>query len=107
MNEQIVSFRRADRPEAVCLVMDGEIDLAGKNVFDDAIATLVDDANSPAVVDLTRVTFFNSTGIRVLITAQEAAADRDVQLVIEPSPAVRHVLEITGLTQTFELRDPA
>ena len=107
MEEEVAAFRRADRPDAVCLVVDGEIDLSVLPGFQDALVTLVQDARSPAVVDLSRVTFFNSSGLGALITAQQVAGERGVELVVEPSRAVRRVIEITGLDQTFELRDPA
>jgi len=106
MDGWIASFRRVDRPEAVCLAVEGEIDLSVKDEFADAIAHLLGDAKSPAVLDLTCVTFFNSTGIGAVVDAQRKAQRRDVQLVIEVSPSVRRVLEVTGLTDAFDLRDP-
>src|SRR3954469_3354476 len=107
MEDGLASFRRDDRPDAVRLVAEGEIDLADSYAFHDALYKLIDDANSPAVIDLSRVSFFNSTGISVLIEAQQAAAHERVELTVEPSLAVRRVLEITGLTKTFDLREPA
>jgi anti-sigma B factor antagonist len=105
MDEQIASFGRADRPDAVCLVVEGEIDLSCMYEFHDAAYKLVVDADSPAVIDLTRVTFFNSSGIFALVEAQRAAVHQGVGLIVEPSEAVRRVLDIAGLTNAFELRD--
>jgi anti-anti-sigma factor len=104
MDDEIASFRRVDRPEASCLVADGEIDLAVIDEFERAIAILIGDADSLAVLDLTGVTFFGSTGTRALVTARESARRRRVDLVVEPSDAVRRTLEITNLTNEFGLR---
>jgi anti-anti-sigma factor len=106
MDDEIVSFRREDRPEGVCLVVVGEIDLADISAFHDASYALVEDASSAAIIDLGRVTFFNSSGISALIAAQQRANHCRVRLIIEASPNVRRVLEVTGLTHTFELCDP-
>src|SRR6478735_729458 len=103
MDEGIASFRRVDRPDAVCLAVDGEIDLLVKDEFAEAVDRLIADARSPALLDLSGVTFFNSTGIGALLEAQETATRCDVALHIETSPAVRRVLEVTGLTDTFHL----
>jgi len=104
MDEGIASFRRQDRPEAVCLVVEGEVDLADIAEFHQAAAALIADARSPAVLDLTGVTFFNSSGIGCLATAEKAAESQGVHLVVEASPAVRRVLDIVGLAEIYDVR---
>jgi anti-sigma B factor antagonist len=96
------SIQRCDRPDAVRLVVEGEVDLAEGARLQDELQRLIADARSPAIVDLSGVTFFNSTGIGALVTAQRSATARGVRLVVEVSPSVRRVLEICGLTETFE-----
>jgi anti-anti-sigma factor len=102
MDEQ-ASFCRADEPDAVRLVVAGEIDLGVAGVFASNVKDLLGPGR-PAVIDLTSVTFFNSTGIGVLCDAAEAARQRGIPLVVVPSDHVRRTLEITGLTGTFDLR---
>jgi anti-sigma B factor antagonist len=103
MDEQ-ATFQRADEPDAPRLLVVGEIDLSVAGRFASAVHDLLTDASSPAFLDLTGVTFFNSTGIGVLCDAAETARRRGVELVVEPSDHVRRTLEITGLTDTFDLR---
>jgi anti-sigma B factor antagonist len=105
MDEANATLRREDRPDAVCLVVEGDIDLADIGRFHDAAYRLIRDARSPAVMDLTGVTFFNSSGIGALVTAQTEAEAAGVELIVEPSPIVRRVLEVIGLADKFELRD--
>jgi anti-sigma B factor antagonist len=83
------------------LVVTGEIDLDVADAFRDELQAVIDAAHSPAYVDLSGVTFFNSTGIGVLVALQQEANRRDVQLVIDPSPSVTRVLELTGLMDQF------
>jgi anti-sigma B factor antagonist len=103
MDEQ-ATFRRADQPGEPCLLVAGEIDLAVAGRFASAVKELLAAARSPAVLDLTGVTFFNSTGIGVLIDGAADAKRRGVDLQVRPSDHVRRTLEITGLTDTFDLR---
>jgi anti-anti-sigma factor len=83
------------------LVVTGEIDLDVADSFRNALHSAIDAAHSPAYVDLSGVTFFNSTGIGVLVESQQLADERGVQLVVDPSPAVTRVLELTGLLDEF------
>jgi anti-sigma B factor antagonist len=85
-------------------VVAGEIDLGVAGEFASALKDLLAAADSPTVLDLTGVSFFNSTGIGVLCDAAAEARQRGIQLVVEPSAHVRRTLEITGLTDTFDLR---
>jgi anti-sigma B factor antagonist len=103
MDEQ-ATFLRDDEPGVPRLVVTGEIDLAVSGTFASAVKALLAAARSPAVIDLTGVTFFNSTGIGVLCDAAETARRDGVGLVVRPSDYVRRTLEITGLTETFDLR---
>ncbi|SCE67444.1 STAS domain-containing protein [Micromonospora mirobrigensis] len=50
------------------------------------------------LVDLTRVSFLDSTGIRVLLRAADAATERGVRLrVTDPQPVVARILRITAV----------
>src|SRR6478672_513553 len=97
MEEPQARFERDDEAELPRLVVTGEIDLGVAGTFASELKQLVGDAHSPAVVDLTGVTFFNSTGISVLSDAVAEARRRRVELVVRPSSHVRRTLEITGL----------
>lgn len=103
MDEQ-ATFRRVDEPCGARLLVVGEIDLGVAGRFASAVNDLLDDAGGPATIDLTGVTFFNSTGIGVLCDAAEGARRRGVALMVVPSDHVRRTLEITGLTDNFDLR---
>ena len=94
-------FARADDDGVARLVVTGEIDLLVAEPLQDALEVLVRDAKSRARVDLTRVSFFDSTGIKALLLAEQAARRRGVELVIEPTPDIQRVVGIVGLEQHF------
>lgn len=79
----------------------GEIDLATVAPFRDALSEAVDASADEIVVDLTRVSFMGSTGIRELIRAYRSA--RRIVLLVPPG-IVRRALETAALPETFELR---
>lgn len=55
-------------------------------------------------VDLTGVDFMDSQGLNVLNAVRVEAAERNVALVLEsPPPSVQRLLEVTGMTQLFEV----
>jgi anti-sigma B factor antagonist len=100
-------FERCDRAGGSILVVRGEIDLATAADFRDELGKLIADVDSPALVDLSGVTFMDSSGVDVLAGARRQAGDAGVELVlVEPSSQVRMVLELTGLWTHFEVRPP-
>jgi anti-anti-sigma factor len=62
-------------------------------------------AGAPAVIalDLSRVTFMDSTGIQVLMGARADAVKAGTEVRIQKTSApVQRVLRLTGLLETFE-----
>jgi anti-anti-sigma factor len=76
----------------------GEIDMDNADQLVDAIKMVA----GTAVVDLSGITFIDSTGLQGLLRAQKAARQRGDDLILRhPSKAVRRVLEMTGLIDRF------
>jgi anti-anti-sigma factor len=84
------------------LVLHGEIDAHTAPDLEARLASLGDGAD--VTVDLEQVTFIDSSGLRVLITAHTSleAAGHRLQLP-SPSAAVRRLMDITGLTEHLHL----
>lgn len=74
----------------------GEIDAHSVAEVDAALVE-VDDAGA-TVLDLSGVTFVDSSGLRSIVAAHKRARDAGGSLTVRrPSPAVRRLLELTGL----------
>jgi anti-sigma B factor antagonist len=102
----VVRFRHQIRDGDVALVVAGEIDLSNADSFDAQLQRLLNAAHSPAYVDLSGVSFFDSTGLGALVRASARAAQLDVSLrLVKPSPRVRRVFAITGVTDHFDILD--
>jgi anti-sigma B factor antagonist len=76
----------------------GELDLATAPMLESAFdAVLRDDDAEMIVVDLTELSFMDSTGINLLIRMHGACRDADRLRVISGSNAVERVLDVTGV----------
>jgi anti-sigma B factor antagonist len=90
------------------LVLAGEFDLAAVPQFEDAVAAA--EAGGPAaiVIDLSGLSFMDSSGLRALVTADDRANTAGRRLAIVPGPpAVRRVFEITQLDSKLDLVEDA
>lgn len=56
------------------------------------------------VLDLAGLSFIDSSGLRVIISAHKDSSERDGHLVLRsPSPTARRLLDITGLLDHIEI----
>jgi anti-anti-sigma factor len=89
--------READR---VVLRLDGELDLASSSILERALEA--DDVAQAQllVLDLDALSFVDSTGLRVILLAHEAARNREREFAITPgSPQVQRLLSITSVAE--------
>ena len=76
----------------------GELDLATAPLLESAFdAVFMDEDAEMIVIDLTELSFMDSTGIHLLIRMRGACADVDRLRVINGSRAVERVLDLTGV----------
>ena len=98
-NQLHLSASRLDATTSV-LAVAGEIDLAVAQDLRDATATALRGRGlRRLVIDFAGVTFLDCSGISVLLAATNTAHAQDVDAVlINCSPLVLRILEITGVT---------
>jgi anti-sigma B factor antagonist len=87
-------------------LVSGEIDPAtAPRLAGEVQALVFTGAPRELVIDLSGVTFIDSTGLRAVIEIHNLMRDRGGKLVLEnPSEKARRILDITGLTEHLELR---
>jgi anti-anti-sigma factor len=94
-------------PSGACAVVHarGEIDIATSPKLFDALLVAVD--HSPqVVVDMSEVTFVDSTGLNVLVSGLHLARGKQGDLaLVGPEGIVRNALHVTGLHRLFVIRD--
>ena len=77
----------------------GEIDIATADELDDALAQ-----NRDTVLDLSEVSFMDSTGLRTLVSVHNRLGEAGARFrIVVPSGPVRRIIEITGLSGALDL----
>jgi anti-anti-sigma factor len=67
-----------------------------------AVAHFLEAGFAQLVIDLRRVTFVDSSGLRALIEARKAAAEREIDFSVAPGPpGVQRVFRVTGTDVLF------
>jgi anti-sigma B factor antagonist len=95
------------RPGYAVLDASGELDLAtAPELIELAISCLDAESTQVLVVDLSAVTFMDSTALGALISIRESAEQAGKQLQLSAIPdRVRRLFEITGMTDVFSIAD--
>lgn len=79
----------------------GEIDVAVAHDVGDTLKASLD--GRPKTIDLRRVTFLDSSGLRLLLLG---GTDEEGPLLVGAPPAVRDVIALTGLEHTVRFAEP-
>ena len=100
---QIATTPGSDR---YVITVSGEVDLATSPDLDAAIIAALDSGAGSFVVDLTDVSFMDSSGLGVIVRGLKRCreADKDLDLVIT-NERVLKVFGITGLDQVIPIHD--
>jgi len=75
----------------------GEMDLSAREMIDDALLR-AQQGSADVIVDVSKVTYIDSTGINTLLRAHHRAPEGQFH-VVGATGAVRRVLDITGLAE--------
>jgi len=87
------------------VVVSGELDIAAAPALTEALDRLTADGATEIALDLSGVTFCDSTGLGAFVHADQALQARGARLVlVNPSERVRRLLAITSLDQELEIR---
>jgi anti-anti-sigma factor len=106
MSRDDATYERVERLTGRSLVVRGELDLATADDLRHQLDAVIAESCTPASVDLSGVTFFDSSSIAVLVEARRLAQAHGSELVIvSPSPACRRVFDILGLGDVLDIRD--
>lgn len=91
-------------PDITLVELSGRLDLEGARRIDEKFSFLTTTRAGRFVVDLSRVSFIASIGIRMLVVAAKVQAQRGGRFVVAcPEGMNRRVLETAGLDQVFPI----
>ena len=89
----------------VIIRLAGELDLYNAHTVRDALLECCNERPERLVVDLSGVSFIDSTALGVLIEARTRLANRRGFLLAAPGLETRRALEISGLDRHFAVHD--
>ena len=88
---------------SLALHPDGALDVVTAGALGTAIDTAAHARPAAITIDLTDVTFVDSTGLRVLVRAYRRSRRDGFTLTVVPgNPTVDKILRLTGLNRLFE-----
>ena len=86
--------------QRVTLVLGGEFDMTGTALFWAHVGEAVRTRPASIIIDARELEFIDSSGLLAFIRAREAAAEAGATFaVVDPSPMLRHIADLAGLTE--------
>jgi len=81
--------------------LEGVVDISTARELHEEVDRLVGQGADSLTIDMSRVSFMDSSGITFLLNARQ----RTSVAIRAPSVAVRQLIEVTGLTEFFQILD--
>ena len=99
---------RIDRqPDRTVMSVSGEIDLSNASRLTDWLAIIISEQPAAVDIDLSRMTFMDSTGIRSFVAARHLCEEKSLPFrLVQVQPNTRRLIEAVGLADYFNI-DPA
>jgi anti-sigma B factor antagonist len=92
--------------DALLVAVVGEFDLGSTAEFDRVLAEVAGDSLGSVEIDLRKVTFIDSTGLRMLVETERKARQRGIDVrIVRGGHAVQRVFQLTGLDKVLPLVD--
>jgi anti-anti-sigma factor len=91
---------RSDPTGVAIVTVSGELDISNAGTLEHAVASITAEHPERLIFDLSGLRFMDSAGIAVLL---DAAGKVKAVHLRDPSPAVRRVVELTGLSDVLSI----
>jgi anti-sigma B factor antagonist len=98
-----LTFEVTHTADEITVRLAGEFDLASVAVFQQDILPLLSGGRPKAVIDLSGLTFLDSTGLFSLVKAWQELQDRGIAVrLVRGSEVVNKMLRLSGLDTEFD-----
>ncbi|HEV7562296.1 MAG TPA: STAS domain-containing protein [Solirubrobacterales bacterium] len=112
VNAGQLKLRMAQYGETCMIQLDGELDLANAAALEQELDAALRNGNARVIVDMSELTFIDSTGIALLVTAAGGAdgngdgnGEGRVRFLRSRAAAVNRVLDLTGVAERLPFAD--
>ena len=104
----ILEFETREEPDRAYVTLSGELDLSTADKVERELQRIEETGIKLVVLDLSALTFLDSTGLRLIVGADQRARQSDRRLAVVRGPApVQRVFTITKLDERLEMVDSA
>src|SRR5919198_5655217 len=98
-----LSLETREEGEQVRIAVGGELDLSSALTFDDEIRRAEERGPQTLVLDLRALRFMDSTGLRLILSAQQRATKRGHRFaIVEGSEAVQRIFRLAGVHRRLD-----
>ncbi|HUG07966.1 MAG TPA: STAS domain-containing protein [Acidimicrobiia bacterium] len=105
ISEDLLSLETEPLRDGVLIVrLAGEIDISSVHLLRNRFTSLVGEGHSAVILDATRVTFMDSTGLHALVEGKRILHENGMRIFLVPSRQVRRVLELVFPDPMFASR---
>lgn len=102
---QLFDVRSVQTNGALVIAISGEVDVAAETQFVEHVVDGVSTTDAQRVVlDLSRVAFMDSTGLRMLLLCKRRAEERGIPLTlsIASDGPVSRLIDVSGVAEMFQ-----
>ena len=100
-----LNIEQEQSPEESLIRVSGEVDLYSSPELRKTILKTVPSARGAVAIDLSGVTYIDSSGVATLVEGLRSARKADTEFIlVSPSAAVLQVLQLARLDSVFEVR---
>jgi anti-sigma B factor antagonist len=101
----LLTLTTSHEREAVRVALSGELDMSSALVFDEELRRIeADDLPRTLVLDLRRLKFLDSTGLRLIWSAHARARRCGRMLKVVPgTAAVKRIFRLTGMNERLDI----
>lgn len=86
--------------------INGEIDIYTAGSFKESVENAIDDGNKQIILDLSELSYIDSTGIGVLIELRKEGAEKNSTIVLKkPRKNIMKLFTLTGINQIFTITE--
>ena len=99
-----LSLETREEGDQVRIAVEGELDLSSALTFDEEVRRAEERAPRTLVIDLSGLRFLDSTGLRLIMSAQARAKKRGHRLaIVEGGHAVQRIFRLAGVNRRLDI----
>ena len=99
-----LSLETREEGEQVRIAVGGELDLSSALTFDEEIRRAEERQPRTLVIDLRNLRFLDSTGLRLIMSAQARARKRGCRLaIVQGGHAVQRIFRLAGVNRRLDI----